>query len=203
MKTEDPIPQQHMGDQLDVEQDIELSTQRQAHSTFVEAAHRFLNINQWQERSGQLSAAFQLTDKVGAELYRPAHVGDFIRINLPAPGTATGEGYDWVQIQSIDDKPDPTNEYEMFAIRVRPVASPLNQEPDVAHFFADAATSTFMVERKHLRVIASVHGRNEVPNKDVDRTTDRIRNTLVANAAKSGVAAIQWKSLVSGILKDL
>jgi hypothetical protein len=203
MQKEDPIPEQQVGDKSDVQQDIELSTQRQAHSTFVEAAQRFLDINKWHDRAGQLSAKFQLTDNNGKELDRPAHVGDFIRINLPAPGSATGDGYDWVQVQSIDDQPDPASDHELFAIHVRPVPSPENNEQDVAHFFADAATSTFMVERKHLRVIASVHGRNELPNKDVDRTTDRIRNTLVANVATSGIAAVQWKSLVEGVLKDL
>ncbi len=203
MDQDKPIPSQQVGEQSDVDASIELSTQRQAHSTFVEVCQRFLDVNQWSARSGQLSATFRLTDNTGAVLERPAHVGDFIRIDLPAPGSATGEGYDWVQVQSIDDHPDPLSEHEIFAIQVRPVASPINKDEDVAHFFKDEATSTFMAERRGLIVTASVHGRNELPNKEVDRTTDRIRNTLIASAATSGIGALQWKSLVTGILKDL
>ena len=94
----------------------------------------------------------------------------------------------------------PESELPVF---VRPVASPVNNERDVAHFFDDAATSTFMIERKDLRVTASVHGRNEQPNKDVERPVDKMRNTVVANVATSGVAGRQWTMLTKGILKDL
>lgn len=203
MKTTNDIPAQHTGDRSDIVEHIDTSTPRQAHSTFVEAARRLLNINDWKDLSGPLSAGFVLTDHQGAKLDRAPRPGDFIRINIPGPGTATGEGYDWVRIESIDDKTDPAGHEESLAMRVRPVANPTNNEPDVAHFFDDTATSTFMIERKDLRVTASVHGRNEQPNKDVGRPVDKMRNTVVANVATSGVAARQWTMLTKGILKDL
>ena len=203
MKTPADIPAQHTGDRSDIEEHLDTSTSRQAHSTFVEAARRLLNINEWKDLSGPLSAAFVLTDDAGSKLDRTPKPGDFIRINIPGPGTATGEGYDWVRIESIDDKPDPAGKQESLAMRVRPVPNPVNNEPDVAHFFDNAATSTFMIERKDLRVIASVHGRNEQPNKDVERPVDKMRNTVIANVATSGVAARQWTMLTKGILKDL
>jgi hypothetical protein len=203
MKSSDDIPAQHRGDRSDITEHLDTSTPRQAHSTFVEASRRLLNINDWKDLSGPLSAGFVLTDNEGVKLDRAPKPGDFIRINIPGPGPATGDGYDWVRIESIDDKPNPAGKEESLAMRVRPVASPVNNERDVAHFFDDAATSTFMIERKDLRVVASVHGRNEQPNKDVERPVDKMRNTVVANVATSGIAARQWTMLTKGILKDL
>jgi hypothetical protein len=203
MKDPNAIPPQETGGRSDIQEHLETSTPRQAHSTFVEAARRLLNINEWEDLSGPLSAGFALTDNEGAKLDRPPKPGDFIRINIPGPGTATGDGYDWVRIETIDDKPSPDGKEESLAMRVRPVPSPVNKEQDVAHFFDDTATSTFMIERKDLTVTASVHGRNEQPNKDVERPVDKMRNTVVANMATSGVAARQWTMLTKGILKDL
>ncbi|MEI9918394.1 MAG: hypothetical protein WDO14_06270 [Bacteroidota bacterium] len=203
MEDQDPIPVQHTGEHSDIEERIESSTLRQAHSTFVEAARRLLNINEWRDLSGPLSASFMHADSNGRKLDRVPKPGDLIRINIPGPGTATGEGYDWVRIETIEDKPNPAGNEELFLIRVRPVSSPLNNEHDIAHFFDDTATSTFMIERKGLVVTASVHGRNEQPNKDVERPIDKMRNEVVANLATSGVATRQWTMLTKGILKDL
>jgi hypothetical protein len=202
MSTE-PIPEQNKGKQSDVGDHIDSSTNRQAHSNFVVASRRLLNVNRWGEMAGQVSAKFQLTDSNGTHVERLARVGDHIRIDIPGPGLATGHGYDWVRVESIEDKPDPGAAYESLVMTVRPTSSPVNDEKDVAHFFDDSATSTFMVERKDLQVVASVHGRNEVPNKNMERTVDKIRNTVVANAATSGIAAFQWTLLSQGLLKDL
>lgn len=203
MRPDSEIPKQLQGESSDVEDHVDTSTKRQAHSTFVDASHRLLNINCWGDISGPLSATFQLTDKDGNTIDRVARAGDFIRINVPGPGTTTGKGYDWVRIESIDDHTDPAGNQESFTIRVRPAPSPINNETDVAHFFDDAATSTFMIERNDLRVIASVHGRNEIPNKDVERLTDKVRNAVVANVASAGMSARQWSMLTKGILKGL
>jgi hypothetical protein len=203
MRPDNEIPKQLQGESSDIEDHIDTSTTRQAHSTFVDASRRLININQWGEISGVLSATFRLTDERGNVVERVARAGDFIRIDLPGPGTTTGEGYDWVHIESIDDKRDPAGDNESFMIRVRPAPSPINNEPDVAHFFADAATSTFMIERHDLRVSASVHGRNEIPNKQVERLTDKVRNSVVANVATAGMSARQWSMLTQGILKGL
>lgn len=203
MRPDSEIPKQLQGESSDVEDHVDTSTLRQAHSTFVDASRRLLNVNQWEELSGPLSAKFQLTDGHGQEVDRVAKPGDYFRITLPGPASATGEGYDWVRVESIDDRPDPAGHHEVFMMRVRPAPSPVNNEPDVAHFFDDAATSTFMIERYDLRVTASVHGRNELPNKDVERVGDKLRNTVVANIATSGMSAYQWSLLTKGILKGL
>jgi hypothetical protein len=197
------IPRQQEGNQSDVGQKLEASTPRQAHSNFVEASRRLLDVNHWHEYSGRPSAIFQLNDRHGIKVDRLAKPGDYIRIDIPGPGSATGQGYDWVIVESIDDKPNPGGEQESVIMIVRPVSSPLSGEPDVAHFFDGNATSTFRVERRGLRVVASEHGRNELPNINVNRVVDKIRNRFVAGTATSGVAAFQWSLLMKGLLKDL
>lgn len=199
----DNIPEQYKGNQSDVEQHVDASTPRQAHSNFVEMSRRLLNVNAWHEIAGPASATFQLMDADRKKLDRLAKVGDFIRIDIPGPGTKTGHGYDWVRVEAIDDKPDPGSTHESLIMNVRPAPNPENAEPDVAHFFDDSATSTFMVERHDLRVTASVHGRNEVPNTGVERAVDKMRNAVVATTATSGVAALHWTLLAQGLIKDL
>ena len=86
-----------------------------------------------------------------------------------------------------------------------PAASPsvtLNTKNDIAHFFSDEATSSFVVKREKNRVIAGVYGRNEKPNTDSETLTDSIRNTAMAAGALSGFSKIQWKSLVAGLLTE-
>ena len=78
----------------------------------------------------------------------------------------------------------------------------MNLQEDTAHFFKDAATSTFQVKRIANEVYAEVHGRNEVANTEANATTDKIRNTVVGWSAKLGLSFPQWKSLVTGIVKN-
>ena len=47
---------------------------------------------------------------------------------------------------------------------------------------------------------AAVHGRNEKPNTDIEKTSDKIRNALIGSAATQGIAKIQWQKLVNGLL---
>ena len=135
-----------------------------------------------------------MTDAKGREVDRPVQERDHFRIDIPAPGPVTGEGHDWVQVQKIRDT---ENE---FTILVRPATNPLNDDPDIAHFFSEDSSSSFSVKREGNRIIAGVYGRNEKPNVDAERVVDKIRNAAVAAGAISGFAKIQWKSLVNALV---
>src|SRR6185436_10561174 len=114
-----------------------------------------------------------------------------------------GQGYDWVKIESIDDHRDPSGPIEEVSFRVRPASSPLDGNNDTAHFFSDHATSTFSVVRDKRTIKASVHGRNESPNLKTGKTSDKIRNAFIATGAITGLAKVQWKKLVKGILDSV
>lgn len=199
-KPEDSIPEQKDGVEVNVEDSIEWENEEEAKNFFQELKQRLLHVNAWHQFAGTLSADFKLTDASGNEVERKPQVGDFFKINLPAPGIQSGEGYDWVRIEEIDEEAREVD--ECTAIRVRPTSSPVNDNPDVAHFYTDEATSNFIIKREGKKVTAGVYGRNEKPNvKEAVSLMDKVRNAVVGAGGVSGFSKLQWKALVSGLLE--
>jgi hypothetical protein len=194
------IPEQHTGGKTDNWFSIIADTDKGAVGLFKTAVERLLDVNNWSRLCGISSASFRLTDEKGTEVDRPIKAGDHFRIDIPGPGTVTGKGYDWVQIEKIEPHLNPCAEWEAIAIIVRSAPNPLNEDEHTAHFFSEEATSTFLVKRDKKRVTAEVHGRNEKPNTATGNTLDNLRNTVVGTAALTGFSDIQWKQLVKGIL---
>ena len=195
MKEDEIIPENIKGIQTNTESEVELADEDAAKEFYQVVKNRLLHVNQWHELAGKASAEFSLTDKNGKNVERWAQAGDHISIDIPGPGTITGEGKDWVHIEEIHD------ENETLMITVRPASNPRNDRKDVAHFFSDEATSSFMIKRKGSKVMAAVYGRNEKPNTNTETTVDKIRNTTVATGAISGFSKLQWKALVEGLVK--
>jgi hypothetical protein len=131
---------------------------------------------------------------------RSVRKNDHFKIDIPGPGSETGDGYDWVRVEDIEEVKN-ENE-EGVTIVVRPASNPKNSNPDVAHFFTDEAQSCFMAARKGTKVIAGVFGRNEKPNTKAEKLMDKARNAAVATGAITGFAKLQWKSLVNGLVKN-
>jgi hypothetical protein len=179
---------------------VSADTVEDAEELFLLGKDRLLNVNHWHKYAGAVSGVFALTDHHGKELHRKAHKGDYLKIMLPGPGEKAGEGFDWVRIETIqyDDYPDDNS--ELIAMTVRPTPAPVNEEANTAHFFSQDATSTFSVQRKGKDVIATYHGRNEVPNTGTENLVDKARNAIVAIGAMLGLSEVQWKSLIKGFL---
>jgi hypothetical protein len=194
------IPSQRVGSRLDTSHEFKAETEHEAKMVFRMAADRLLNVNVWEKICGSMSAKFFLTDKSGNLVNRAAKAGDHFKIDIPGPGPSAGDGYDWVEVEAMDDHRNPSGPEESLTIRVRPSPSPANETTDTAHFFKDDATSSFRVRRVGRRVIAEVHGRNEVPNTNVKATPDKIRNAVVGSGAVAGMSKPQWKNLVAGLL---
>ncbi|WP_316847303.1 hypothetical protein [Pedobacter psychrodurus] len=194
----DIVPAQYMGSSMDVSEEWIGASTDEATKRFNEASAKLLTVNEWGNYAG--ISAFQLIDIHGIKADREAQEGDFIRIDIPGPGTQAGHGYDWVVI--IDIKNINEYDHQLLALTVRPSAHPLAQNGDTAHFLKDAATSTFLIKRDGLRVTAEEHGRNEVPNTTEGSLYDKGRNFVVGMAAKLGLSYPQWKSLVKGLLKN-
>ena len=51
-----------------------------------------------------------LINQQGNETNRLAKVGDYFQINIPGPGPAAGAGYDWVEVEAIEDHANPDDE---------------------------------------------------------------------------------------------
>lgn len=196
---ENIVPPQYEGSQTNTEAVETLPTESDAREFFDVVKNRLLNVNGWHDYAGKGTAAFQLTDAAGKEVERTAQKGDHFKIDIPGPGSVSGEGYDWVQIEEIAEVHN--KEGDSIAVRVRPATDPQNDRPDIAHFFNSEATSNFVVTRKGTEVKAAVYGRNEKPNTEAETVVDKVRNTAVATGATSGFSNIQWKSLVTGLLQ--
>jgi len=196
------VPEQTEGVSKEFEETIELETLEDAEDMFVVAKDRLLQVSRWHEISKSIKSQFHIVDRHGHELHRPAHTGDYIVINIPAPGSNAGEGRDWVAVDAItyDDYPDENK--EQIAMRLRPVSNPMNNDGSVAHFFTDNSTSTFIIGRDHKKLTASYYGRNEKPNTDTEKLMDTVRNVAVAIGAMLGFSDIQWKGLLKGFLEE-
>jgi hypothetical protein len=179
-----------------------MATRHDAILLFETAKSRLLDVNNWHRLCGPPTGEFQLTDADGNELsHKEARVGNLIRIKLPAPSNAEGEGYDWVRIEEFENRKDLLKDQDVFGFRVRPVKSPFHRDPAAAHFYTSGATSTFLIVRVSSKVTAMEKGRNEVPNGKVRAAISKFRNLLIAVGAWFGLSKSQWTKLVKGIIK--
>ncbi|HEX2606987.1 MAG TPA: hypothetical protein VHK91_06390 [Flavisolibacter sp.] len=198
MDPDELIPDQKTGLSTNTESIAAFPDEKQASEFYKIARDRLLDVNRWQDWAGTATAQFILTDSSGKEVNRSARKGDHFKIDIPGPGSLSGEGFDWVRIEAIE-----TSESDSLftAIQVRPATNPLNERKDVAHFFSDEATSSFIVRLIDCQVIAGVYGRNEKPNVKAETLLDKARHTAIATGAVSGLSKLQWKSLVNGLVK--
>jgi hypothetical protein len=198
-KNIDPIvPKQRTGKAIDATGSLTLHDENEAKAFFSVVKSRLQNVNEWAELSGNLSATFQLVNSDGMEVKRSLQRGDYFKIDIPGPGSKTGDGYDWVQIEEVENKSSPDS--ESFSFRVRPTGNPQNQNKDIAHFYSPESTSTFTVSRKDCTVDVTIRDRNTKPNKTANSPIDKIRDSIVGTMGVLSFSKIQWQNLVDGLL---
>ncbi|MBL7717768.1 MAG: hypothetical protein JNL72_02945 [Flavipsychrobacter sp.] len=196
------IPEHHEGKQNDISHVVTLDTVEEAAKCFVRAYKRLFNPKIWHQVGGALSAEVSLRNANGSKERDLAEVNDHYRIDIPGPGTRVGDGYDWVVVEAIEDHHDASAAEEWMGLRLRPCRNPETNEGDIAHFFQDKATSTFIIHRQGTSVTASYHGRNEVPNTHTASGIDNLRNRVVTSGAMSGLSEAQWSALMKGFLQE-
>jgi hypothetical protein len=194
------VPAQRAGVQKNVVKTVRFDSPEAARAFYPVAQRRLLDVNRWSDHCDGPSGTFTLRDGAGQRVDRPVRVGDFFQIDIPGPGPTAGDGYDWVQVEALNETAD--EQGQRTALRVRPAPSPLNASADVAHFLADSATSTFFVEQRDTTVTAGVLGRNEQPNTAAENWVDKARNAAVAAGAWAGFADVQWENLVAGLVRQ-
>lgn len=193
------IPEQKEGEHNDIVEYIGQSSYAEAHKHFMLLKNRLRDIGNWHQYAGPAGSTFAITDAQGNPTYKIAEKGDVFYIDMPGPGPAGGDGYDWVRIEEVHEHEDETGDSEYYVMTVRPVANPHNQE-SVSHFFSHESTNTFIVERSGNKLSAEVHGRNEKPNTD-GNILDKARNFVVGLTARHGLSAAHWHVFAGNILK--
>lgn len=196
------VPEAFKGKQTSLKSEVECDSVEQAKKIFIFAKHNLLTPETWHDLTGKMSPTFNLTDSLGNEVFKLAEVGDYIKINLPGPNNNNGDGYDWVRIDKLVYDKDENIGEEYFGIRIRPADNPSSSNSEVAHFFEDSATGTYILIRQQNKVTAEYFGNNEVPNNSTDKITDNIRNTVVAGIGMIGMSEIQWKVFIDNLLKE-
>lgn len=195
----DQIPSQYTGGHLDTTSHVTFNNEFQAREFYNKAKHRLLDVSHWWEICEVPISTFTLTDQTGCQLNRLAAINDYIKINIPGPGTSSGDGFDWVKVEQIieEERPDQS----MLSLQARPCPNPTNDSNQIAHFFESSATSTFQIKLQGNTVFALEHGRNEVANVNTNNILDNVRNGLVGWSARLGLSFPQWKSLMKGVIK--
>lgn len=194
------IPKQKEGREITAEATTEFQNAIRAGVFYSEAKKRLLFIHNWHKIAGWLSADFQLTDDKGEEVDRLAQKGDHFRIDITGPGSHAGDGYDWARVEDI--KEVNTDDVDSIAILVRPAQNPQTSNSNIAHFFADKSTSTFVVTREGNKVTASIYDRNIEANEETKQPLDKLRNAVVGLGAKHGLSKLQWKALTEALVNQ-
>ncbi len=193
------IPAQTEGNCSDNISDRLFETEAVASEFFQGLKKRFLDINSWELFAGKEKAEFTLCDENGDLSLDPPQVGNFVRIKLPGLHNPTGDSYDWVQIETVEE--DQNTAEETVYIRLRPSENPKKNDGKTAHFFKDKATSNFLIKREGKKVTVAVLARNEIPNTEDLNLLEKLRNNVVAIGGIVIGSKFQWTSFTDGLLK--
>lgn len=193
------VPKNTDGKEITAESSVKFRSAHEAKQFYQTARQRLLNVNDWGNLAGSLSASFQLTDASGHNIDRQVKEGDHFRIDITGPGSNAGEGYDWAMVEATREINE--EDVDSIAIRVRPARNPATPNAAVAHFFSEHSSSTFVLTRELNMVTASVYDRNIEANEETTEPVDKIRNSIVGLAAKHGFSHLQWKALVNGFVE--
>lgn len=194
------VPLQYAGTKIEVDATVELKNIDEAKAFYNVAKSRLLQVNNWHNVAGIISAKFQLIDASGNEADRHAAKNDFLKVDIPGPGSTEGGGYDWVLVEMLNEVSDGEN--ESIGFRVRPCNNPFGNKNETAHFYSEEATSNFIVIREGVNIIAWVVDHNLKPNDNAESLVDKLRDTAVGIGAISLFSKIQWQGLVDGIVKQ-
>lgn len=194
------VPPQFTGREIEAEATRKLEDERAAIKFFAIARKRLLDVNNWNKIAGAITAQFQIIDKKGKEVNREVNKGDYLRINIPGPGSKQGDGYDWVFVEEIKEV---TMEFvQSVGFRVRPNQNPFSEKNETAHFYSDEASSSFIVTREDAKIISWIIDRNLLPNTGSASLVDKVRDVAVGLSAIAGFSKIQWQRLADGLIES-
>jgi hypothetical protein len=196
----DSIPKQKKGASFDVRSSVLPDDRAEAISHYQASRKRLLNISLWGMYSREYKEMFVLTNSKGKKISGAAKIGDLVKIHLPGPRSFKGDGADWVRVDHIAEEKNELLDEIFTVITLRPCQNPTVRDADIAHFYNNRSTNTFLVCRHRTEIISSIHGRNELVNTDTD-WLDYARNLMVALPAKAGLSNPHWKKLAEGLIR--
>ncbi|WP_437918774.1 hypothetical protein [Sphingobacterium sp. LRF_L2] len=197
------IPQQQDGKQLDLRAVEHYESEAATTAAYQQARNRLLDVNNWHIVAGSAtSARFTLCDGFANEITGNARIGDYVKIDIPGPGSFLGDGFDWVRITLLEELKDAIRITLQPTAMPKTTAVPEKMEQNIsAHFFNRQASSTFTLCVQEHKLIVRYYGRNEQINLQSTNILEKIRNSAVGVAAKLGFSSPQWEKLTKGFLR--
>jgi len=196
------IPEQIKGKENNIHYSKTFGSQPEALVAFERAYDRMNDPLQWHKLTRVIIARFLLPSDPNLNHYPLIREGNFFRIEIPGPGPNTGDGYDWVKVDTVIDEKNPKASTELFGMTFRACSNPEGNSNTTAHFFQSLATSTFITRRNYNTLTSSYHGRNEIPNTHTHSTLGNIRNAYVALGAGAGLSETVWSILIKSFLQE-
>jgi len=193
------VPPQFKGQEIEVDAVQDLKTESEAQRLYDIAKKKLLNVNNWNRIAGAVTARFLIIDKKGNEVDREVQKGDYLRIDIPGPGTKEGGGFDWVLVEELNEIRQPS--VQSVGFRVRPNENPFGQRNETAHFYSKEATSSFIIIREKTKIIAWIIDRNLRPNTEQESLADKIRDVAVGISAIAGFSKVQWQGLANALIE--
>lgn len=161
-----------------IECTVKAASESHAKSIFRLACDRLLHVHDWIRLNDCLLSASEHRDSYGAGIFRTVRKDDYINLT-----NQDMRPFGWMQVLSVTEHEDESG--GEVVITARPVELPFDAESE--NYSEDASTL--------LRVVRS----------DLDVTACVIMevNPFSTVFERLGVYAVQWRSLVNGILSDL
>lgn len=172
----------------------ELAETAETEILFARLRRKLVRIREWNAESN--ISGFELFDADGKPCARhEAAVGDFVRVTLAGSGKN-----DWVKITDICDAKTAA------VVTLRPSRDPTvspTGEKTVSHFFTDASTNNFCLEKDGKKISFYVIGLDEKTNTtETANFLETIRNFAASNVGYFlGVQKSEWKIFCANFLE--
>lgn len=176
------VPQNTEGVATDITHSMPAETTEDAEDLFVDAKDRLLDVNNWAKYGNLSRVHFRLADHNGHPVSRHMRRTDHIVIHID--GSDNAADVDWFTIDALEYDDYPDQNAETFAIRL----SPTQQTGTGASTAGNAGTdtSTIVVERQGVSLIATYHGRNNITDE---------------SDVWHGLEVNEWQQLMNGLLE--
>ena len=194
------IPEQLKGQELEAASSHVLKDEVAAQTLYEVVKKKLLSVNNWHKIAGVITARFQIIDQKGNEVNREVEKGDYLRIDIPGPGSKEGNGFDWVLVEELKELEKAS--LQSVGFRVRPNENPFGKKNETAHFYSKETTSTFIVTRENATVFSWIVDRNLLPNTESASVVDKVRDVVVGAGGIAGFSQLQWQGLADGLIEQ-
>jgi hypothetical protein len=165
---------------------------------YNEASRRLLDVNRWQEISGEGSAGFHIADHNGNKLEKSRlENGDLVKIVPKSEGNGTHVAPLWMLASKIEVANNMIKDEESLTVHLKT----LHRDEAALPELESAGYVLQLKLKRNADVVVLTKNAEELPHKiSPGYIFDRIRDTFSAFAAMLNGTS-QWSNLAEGILK--